>query len=59
MVDLRGFGYSGGGRGTHEIREFENDVIHLLKTARQDLPLFLYGHSMGGLVVIKLLLECS
>jgi alpha-beta hydrolase superfamily lysophospholipase len=28
-----------------------------LKTARADLPLFIYGHSLGGLVVIKLLLD--
>ena len=29
----------------------------MMKTARSDLPLFLYGHSMGGLVVLKLLLD--
>ena len=29
----------------------------MMKTARRDLPLFLYGHSLGGLVVIKLLLD--
>lgn len=57
MIDLKGFGYSGGPRGAAEIRELENDVITLLKQAREDLPLFLYGHSMGGLTVIKLLLE--
>ena len=56
-VDLRGFGYSGGARGCAEVRELENDVIHTLKTARADLPLFLYAHSLGGLVIIKLLLE--
>lgn len=41
------------------MRELENDVILLLKRARPDLPLFIYGHSLGGLVVIKLLLEKS
>lgn len=56
-VDLRGFGYSGGVRGCGELRELENDVIAMLKTARSDLPLFLYGHSLGGLVTIKLLLD--
>lgn len=29
----------------------------MLKSARTDLPLFIYAHSLGGLVVIKLLLE--
>lgn len=54
---MRGFGYSGGVRGCGELRELENDVIAMLKTARSDLPLFLYGHSLGGLVTIKLLLD--
>ena len=44
-------------RGCGELREVENDVIAMLKTARSDLPLFLYGHSLGGLVTIKLLLD--
>lgn len=57
MVDLRGFGYSGGARGCAELRELENDVIALLRNARADLPLFIYGHSLGGLVIIKLLLD--
>lgn len=57
MVDLRGFGYSGGARGCAELRELENDVIALLRNARTDLPLFIYGHSLGGLVIIKLLLD--
>jgi alpha-beta hydrolase superfamily lysophospholipase len=35
----------------------ENDVITLLSQARPELPLFIYAHSMGGLVTIKLLLE--
>lgn len=57
MVDLRGFGFSGGARGCAEVRELENDVIHMLKTARSGIPLFLYAHSMGGLVAIKLLMD--
>lgn len=39
------------------MRELENDVMHLMKRARPNLPLVLYGHSLGGLVCIKLLLE--
>lgn len=35
----------------------QNDVITLLCQAQPELPLFLYAHSMGGLVSIKLLLE--
>ena len=29
----------------------------MLKTAKSDLPLFIYAHSLGGLVAIKLLLD--
>ena len=37
----------------------QNDVITLLGKARPELPLFLYAHSMGGLVSIKLLIQRS
>jgi alpha-beta hydrolase superfamily lysophospholipase len=56
MVDMRGFGHSGGARGCAEIRELENDIIILLSKAKHNLPLFIYAHSLGGLVTIKLLL---
>ena len=29
----------------------------MMKIARKDLPLFVYGHSLGGLVTIKLLID--
>lgn len=35
----------------------QNDVITLLTEARPDLPLFMYAHSMGGLITIKLLIQ--
>ena len=33
-----------------------NDVITLLAQAKPELPLFMYAHSMGGLLTVKLLL---
>jgi alpha-beta hydrolase superfamily lysophospholipase len=57
LIDLTGFGYSGGPRGCATVEILENDVITLLSQARPDLPLYIYGHSMGGLVTIKLLLD--
>lgn len=59
LIDLRGFGYSGAPRGCSTMPQLMNDVIRLLREAREDLPLFMYAHSMGGLIVIKLLLERS
>ncbi|KAL4488335.1 hypothetical protein ABPG72_019185 [Tetrahymena utriculariae] len=54
LMDLRGFGYSGGPRGASTIEELHQDIQVLLKQANKDLPLYLYGHSMGGLLVITL-----
>lgn len=57
MIDLTGFGYSGGPRGCATIEILQNDVISLLTHANPDLPLFMYAHSMGGLITIKLILD--
>jgi acylglycerol lipase len=36
------------------MEELHMDIEVLLKQANKDLPLFLYGHSMGGLLVLSL-----
>ena len=54
---MRGFGYSGGPRGCSEIEDLQRDVIAVIKQANQSLPLFLYGHSLGALVVLTLTYE--
>ncbi|RMG98580.1 MAG: alpha/beta hydrolase [Chloroflexi bacterium] len=54
--DHRGHGRSPGQRGhINHISEFRNDVhafVQLIRQQTPDLPLFLYGHSMGGLIVL-------
>jgi alpha-beta hydrolase superfamily lysophospholipase len=50
MVDLRSYGLSGGARAGHSLEEFQQDILLLLQQVRDDLPCFLYGHSMGGLL---------
>ncbi|EGR30944.1 hypothetical protein IMG5_120760, partial [Ichthyophthirius multifiliis] len=57
LVDLRGFGYSGGPRGASTIEELHQDICTLLKQANKDLPLYLYGHSLGGQLVITLVMR--
>lgn len=57
LIDLRGFGYSGGARGCSEIDQLEKDLITLIKKANIDLPLYIYGHSLGGLLTISLLMD--
>lgn len=60
-IDLRGHGKSEGKRGhtpSHEM--LLDDVEELLMYARaeyNDLPLFLYGHSLGGNIVTNYLLR--
>lgn len=55
-LDLRGHGLSNGKRGvSHDYSLLRGDVDALLKLAREKypgLPLFLYGHSMGGGLVL-------
>ena len=55
-ADLRGHGRSGGPRGhISSIEDFMRDIDVLLEQARMrypGLPLFLYGHSLGGIQVL-------
>ncbi len=54
--DLRGHGRSPGPRGHIDTwAQYRNDVrayIQTIRDERPNLPLFLYGHSMGGLIVL-------
>lgn len=60
-VDLRGNGQSDGQRGhieewadyRHDVEAFVADILATDPTT----PLFLYGHSMGGLVVLEYVLQ--
>ena len=51
-MDLRGHGLSGGGRASGTIDEFLDDIRLLHLMADPKLPCFLYGQSMGGLLVL-------
>ena len=55
--DVRGHGKSGGPRGhTPAFESFMDDIAAFMQeSARQfpELPLFLYGHSFGGLLVLN------
>jgi alpha-beta hydrolase superfamily lysophospholipase len=53
--DLRGHGRSGGRRGDTRIGPCLDDIDRLLADAGRDFPAqpsFLYGHSLGGLLVL-------
>lgn len=60
LVDLRGHGRSQGIRGHFESmdqihQDIDTWISHLVdnKSLRQDIPLFLLGHSLGGLIAIS------
>ena len=56
-IDMRGHGKSDGKRGhTPKYDAFLDDLeifIELVKKNNPNLPLFLYGHSMGGAIVLN------
>ncbi len=52
-IDLRGHGQSEGTRGhTPGMRAYVDDIDRLIEALTPDLPVFLYGHSLGGLIAI-------
>ena len=54
--DLRGHGRSSGIRGHASINAIKNDLRAIIKTMRKkfpDVPIVLFGHSMGGHVVLN------
>ena len=56
--DLRGHGKSTGDRVfIKDIAEYREDVETIYKTVPKDLPLFILGHSMGGLITLNFLLH--
>ncbi len=59
--DLRGHGNSAGKRSyIDSFQDYLNDlqeVLNRTKTSYQDLPLFLFGHSMGGGIVALFTIE--
>jgi len=59
--DQRGFGRSGGRRAYVETFDrYLDDLDRVLAAVRSrtpEVPLFLFGHSMGGLVVLKYVLD--
>ena len=57
MVDLRSFGLSGGARCGHDLIEFQQDVQMMLEQVNENLPCFLFGHSMGGLLLATILVN--
>jgi hypothetical protein len=60
LLDYRGHGYSGGLRFDWTIEDLHTDIITLIKQAESDgidLPLFVFGHSMGGGLVSSLFIN--
>jgi pimeloyl-ACP methyl ester carboxylesterase len=52
-INRPGFGYSNFGE-TYHLAEQAKLILPILKSVKQNKPMFLMGHSMGGPVVVKL-----
>lgn len=60
LVDLRGHGYSGGCRLDWTVEDLHLDILTLIKQAETDgvdLPIFIFGHSLGGGLVTSLFIN--
>ena len=57
LIDLRGFGFSGGTYGVATIDELHEDIKLLLQQVDTNLPLFLYGHSIGASLISSFLMR--
>jgi len=58
--DLRGHGNSPGIRGHTSVRSIKNDLQTIIKNMHEkypDIPLVLFGHSMGGQIVLGYALD--
>lgn len=56
LIDLRGYGLSAGVRmAQNKISDYHHEISAVLKEANPTLPLFIYGHSMGGLTLTTFL----
>lgn len=55
VLDQRTSGHSGGCRPGHDLYELVKDVNKLVQQVKPDIPCFLWGHSMGGLLCTYLL----
>ena len=56
-IDFRGYGWSTGVRGDATIIEFQKDVATVLSQVDPELPLFIYAHSMGCMIVNSFLIN--
>jgi len=60
LIDLRGHGYSGGCRFDWTVEDLHTDILTLIKQAEADgvdLPIYVFGHSMGGGLVSSLFIN--
>lgn len=56
MIDISGFGASGGGRSLSSFEDMQDDITFLFRQIDNELPIFLMGHSMGGGLVLNFII---
>lgn len=57
MIDMRGFGYSGGHRMQDCLQELFHDIEVLLKCCELNLPAYIMASGLGAMITLNLLIE--
>ena len=57
MLDLRGFGLSGGYKQHDSLTELYSDIETLLKCCQPTLPIYLFCHGIGSTLLMSLLTD--
>ena len=56
-IDFRGYGGSGGVRGDSTLIDLQKDIVLLLKEIDADIPLFVFAHSKGCMILTSFLMN--
>ena len=57
MIDLSGFGFSGGAKCSSSLEELHQDLEVLLQQTETDIPLFFMGQGFGAGLMLSFLLQ--
>lgn len=55
LFDLRGSGHSSGHRFSASLKQYYQDFLLMISKASKAVPLFIFGHSMGGAIALSFL----
>jgi acylglycerol lipase len=54
-IDFRGFGFSGGERGSYVFKDYMRDIEALINCCKRSIPLYVYAHGIGACILLTML----